>query len=269
VIVEFFGPPGAGKTTFARALAARLREAGRTVDVHLSARPGEERSISLVNGQTRARQNFIDPLRRLARPLAQLIALRIASAQAKDSSADILVANLPGNRRFAALRMRQYLARLSAAWARAREGGERITIFDQGYVQAVSSVLLAMNRPSDNDAMTMLLAAPRSDLAIKIEAPIADIEARLRRREQTIGRVGRLFEANLGEPSDHALAADRLQSGLRQAGRAVLSINSSDGLPMAAELERAQREIDQVQMKEEAELASHGDWSRRNAVYGR
>ena len=268
MIVEFFGPPGAGKTTFARALAARLREAGRTVDVHLSARPGEEGSISVVNGQTRARQNFIDPLRRLARPLAQLIALRMASAQAKDSSADVLVANLPGGHRFAALRMRQYLARLSAAWGSAREG-ERITIFDQGYVQAVSSVLLAMDRPSDNDAMTMLLAAPRSDLAIKIEAPIADIEARLRRREQTIGRVGRLFEANLGQPSDHARAADRLQSGLRQAGRAVLSINSTDGLPIAAELERAQREIDQVQMKEEAEFASHRDWSRRNAVYGR
>jgi thymidylate kinase len=261
VIVEFFGPPGAGKTTFARALAARLREAGRTVDVHLSARPGEE------CGQTRAGQNFIDPLRRLAWPLAQLIALRIAGAQAKDSSADVLVANLPSNHRFAALRMRQYLVRLSAAWGGARHG-ERITIFDQGYVQAVSSVLLAMNRPCDNDVLTMLLAAPRSDLAIKIEAPIADIEARLRRREQTLGRVGRLFEANLGEPSDHANAADRLQSGLRRAGRAFLSINSTDGLPIAAELERAQREIEHVQMKERAEFASLGDGSRRNAIYG-
>jgi hypothetical protein len=268
VIVEFFGPPGAGKTTFARALAARLREAGRSVDVHLSARPGEERSISVLNGQTRARQNLSDPLRRLGRPLAQLIALRIVGAQAKDSSVDVLVANLPSGHRFAALRMRQYLVRLSAAWRKAREG-ERITIFDQGYVQAVSSVLIAMDRPSDTEAMAMLLAAPRSELAIRIEAPIADIEARLRRREQTIGRLGRLFEANLGEPSHHAYAADRLQSGLRQAGRAVLSVNSADGLLIAAELERARREIEQLQMKKQAEFASCENGSIRNAVYGR
>jgi hypothetical protein len=255
VIVEFFGPPGAGKTTFSRALAARLREAGRTVNVRLSVRPGEERSISAFNRQTFIRQHLIDPLRRLAQPLAQLIALqplaqlialRMASAGTTDSSTDILVGNLTGGHRFAALRMRQYLVRLSAAWRAARES-EDITIFDQGYVQAVSSVLLAMDRPSDNDAMKMLLAVPCSDLAIKIEAPIADIDARLKRRKQTIGPVGRFFEAKLGEPGDHAHAADRLQSGLMRAGRAVLSIDSTDGMPIAAELDRAQREIDQVQ----------------------
>lgn len=255
MIVEFFGPPGAGKTTFAQALAARLREVGHTADVHLSARPGEERAISAFNGEASTRQNFIDPLRRMGRPLAQLIALRIAGAQANDSSTNILVANLPRGHQIAALRMRQYLVRLSAAWRSARIG-ERIAIFDQGYVQAVSSILLAMERASDDDVMAMLSATPPSDLAIRIQAPITDIEGRLRRRRQTIGRLGRLFESDLGKPTDHADAADWLQSGLRRAGRAVLSVNSADERPLAIDLERARREIDKVQMKEEAESVS-------------
>lgn len=252
MIVEFFGPPGAGKTTCARALAARLRDGGQAVDVHLSARPGEECAISAFNGKASTRRNLIDPLRRLGRPLAQLIALRIAGAQASDSSTDMLVANLPGGHQIAALRMRQYLVRLSATWRSARNS-ERIAIFDQGYVQAVSSILLAMERASDDDVMAMLLVTPPSDLAIRIEAPITDIEGRLRRRGQTIGRLGRFFESNLGKPTDHAHVADRLQSGLRRAGRVVLRVNSADEQPLAIDLERARREIGKVQMKKEAE----------------
>jgi RecA/RadA recombinase len=255
VIVEFFGPPGAGKTTFAQALAARLREVGQTVDVHLSARPGEERATSAFNREVSPRQNLIDPLRRLGRPLAQLITLRIAGAQASDSSTNILVSNLPGRQQIAAFRMRQYLVRLSAAWRNARNS-ERISIFDQGYVQAVSSILLAMERASDDDVMAMVLVAPPSDLAIRIEARITDIEGRLRRREQTIGRLGRLFESDLGKPTDHAHAADWLQSGLRRAGRAVLSVNSDDEHPLAIDLERARREIDKFLMREGAESES-------------
>jgi DNA polymerase III delta prime subunit len=249
VIVEFFGPPGAGKTTFAHALAARLREDCQTVEVRLSARPGEERAISAFNAEVSTRQSLIDPLRRLGRPLAQLIALKFTGARANDSSTDTLVANLPGGHQIAGLRMRQYLVRLSAAWRSARNS-ECITIFDQGYVQAVSSILLTMERASDDDTMAMLSVTPPSDLAIRIEAPISDIEGRLRRRGHTIGRLGRLFESNLGKPIDHAQAADWLQSGLRRTGRAVLSVTSADNQPLAIDLERARREIGKVQMTE-------------------
>ena len=61
MIVELFGPPGAGKTTFARTLAAHLRERGHTVDLILSHRPAtfapqEIRSGSVASTQ----QNGID-----------------------------------------------------------------------------------------------------------------------------------------------------------------------------------------------------------------
>src|SRR4029077_21218185 len=113
-------------------------------------------------------QSLIDPLRRLGRQLAQLIALRIAGAQANDSSTDILVANLPRGRQIAALRMRQYLVRLSAAWRSARNS-ERIARFDQGYVQAVSSILLGRERAFDDNATAMLLVTPPSDLEISLK----------------------------------------------------------------------------------------------------
>jgi hypothetical protein len=196
------------------------------------------------------------------------MALKVAGARANDSSTDTLVANLPSGHQISAFRMRQYLVRLSAAWRSARNS-ERITIFDQGYVQAVSSILLTMERASYEDAMAMLSVAPHSDLAIRIEAPITDIEERLRRRRHTIGRLGRLLEADLGKPIEHAHAADLLHSGLRWAGRAVLSVTSADDRTLAVDLERARREIGIVQMKKWPELVSQRDRSGRHADYVR
>ena len=41
MIIELFGPPAAGKTTFARTLATRLRDLGHPVELMLSYRPSE------------------------------------------------------------------------------------------------------------------------------------------------------------------------------------------------------------------------------------
>ena len=145
VIIEFFGPPGAGKTTFSHSLTARLRDAGYTVEVHLSARPGEEDFTSVRRGDAATTQNLMDPVRRLTRPFLELIAAISTNPLARDSSTDVLVSKLPRVRSFAALRTRQYLIRLSAAWQEARKS-ESIVIFDQGYVQAILSILLTNER---------------------------------------------------------------------------------------------------------------------------
>jgi DNA polymerase III delta prime subunit len=253
VIVEFFGPPGSGKTTFAHALSEQLRQDGCAVDVYLSARPGEECSGSTVRGHARVGQGLIDPLHRLARPLAQLIALKTSGSRRVDTSTEALVANFPQRHKFTALRMRQYLVRLSAAWRHAGDS-EHVTIFDQGYVQAVSSILLVRGRTSEADAAEMLFTAPPSDLAIRVEVPPTEIARRLRRREIAIGRFGRLFESYLGEPTQHARVANWLESELQRAGRATLSVNSTDPETLTAELARTRAKIDHVRPKKAAEL---------------
>jgi thymidylate kinase len=252
VIVELFGPPGAGKTTFSHALAARLRDAGRTVDVHLSARPGEEIPTLMPRADAIAKRSVADPLRRLMRPLLELIAAITTDVKARDPSTETLVSKLPRGHRVAALRMRQYLIRLSAAWREALQS-ERIVIFDQGYVQAISSILLTNQRMPDEDVTTMLSVVPQSDLAIRVEAPIEEIESRLKRREEAIGWLGRLFESKLGEPTDHVCATDRVQAGLKRTGRAVLNLNSADPEMLGLEIERARLEISRVPQKEAAE----------------
>jgi adenylate kinase family enzyme len=47
MIIELFGPPAAGKTTFARTLAAQLGTCGRPAELILSYRPAETAGAGL------------------------------------------------------------------------------------------------------------------------------------------------------------------------------------------------------------------------------
>src|ERR1051325_1868253 len=75
MIIELFGPPGSGKTTFANALATRLRESRHIVDLTLSSRPAERPAHSPSRGST-ASENWTSALgQRLFRPLLEMVAI--------------------------------------------------------------------------------------------------------------------------------------------------------------------------------------------------
>src|SRR4051794_30141648 len=120
LIVELFGPPGSGKTTFSIALAARLRARGLEVGVHLSSRPGEGE----IGGSPAGKVS------RIARPLWELIAAGVSGPSCQDAGAASLAPLLARVGRFREIRLRQYLFRLASAWGKARASAG-VVVFDQ------------------------------------------------------------------------------------------------------------------------------------------
>lgn len=226
MIVELFGPPGAGKTTLAHAIAAQLRTDGCKVNLRLSHRPGEQMPDVAHKAETREEPKFIHTFYRLMRPATELLsAAGIAKGTPCGTAA--LVSMLPRAGVFQTLRLRQYLTRLSSAWLRASESCD-VAIFDQAFVQAIASLLILRPNISDTQVLAVIEAIPRSDLIILVHAPIPQIEWRLTRRRQSLGKVGCLFEESRGTVQDHVLVADRLNDLLAQSGRKLLCIRSAD-----------------------------------------
>jgi thymidylate kinase len=232
MIVEFFGPPGAGKTTLALGLRDRLSASGFQVALRLSARPGEA-SPSGASGNGGGGLNgaaqWSAVVHRLASPLFGLVASAIKLQNHADTGiGEMLADELPQGNLLRSFRLKNYLARMRNDWSRA-EQSRRIWVFDQGYVQAVVTVAMIQPTITIETIVGLLKAVPQSDVVIHVKTPANDIEGRIAKRNRAIGRVGRLFEEDLGDAAKQAELAERFEILLRGSGRLVLSVTSSDG----------------------------------------
>jgi thymidylate kinase len=198
VIVEFFGPPAAGKTTLASALAATLEQNGLGAELIMSSRPAERAPIR--SGTTEAftllRTGLLAPLMRAAK-VVSAVPLIFPGAPGDPVVANLLNL-LPPRNVLWSIRYHRYLSRLCRSWRMAR-ASDRIVIFDQGFVSALSSLAL-LSRCADPNAVTRgLELIPRPDILICLEAPRRLLELRLRERLGRQGVTERLFELSLDE----------------------------------------------------------------------
>jgi thymidylate kinase len=195
MIVELFGPPAAGKTTLAHALAMALEKNGCNVDLVVSSRPAERGPIQVDSTGSLARcaTALTAPLSRAAKLVSVVPVL--LSARNDELTANLMDL-LPPRTLWWSVRYRRYLSLLSRSWKMATTS-DRIVIFDQGFLTALCSLILLARSADRRVIRRGLELIPRPNLLVRLDAPRDILEARLRERFGRQGAVERLFEFDL------------------------------------------------------------------------
>ncbi len=147
IAIEIFGPPGAGKTTLARAAAADLALHGLAVQLAISARPEE-------SGAGR-RYQLASRLSKLGGAVSQIIW--------SDPVTEALLQLMPLPHWSAALRRRRYIAGL-AQFASV----DGLLVQDQGYLCAIAGLTLDSKRFDDRVLSQALDVVPLPDIAVRL-----------------------------------------------------------------------------------------------------
>jgi len=136
-------------------------------------------------------------MRRLMRPaIAYLACLGHMSMGSRQTSiASQLLALLPPVSPVSLVRLHQYITRLESSWHLV-EQSDATVIIDQGFVQAVCSLMLYVRAPSASAIEQALALIPKADQWIRIDAPRYLLRARLEARRRGQSWIERRFEVD-------------------------------------------------------------------------
>ncbi|UVK49463.1 AAA family ATPase (plasmid) [Mesorhizobium sp. AR07] len=236
MIIELFGPPGCGKTTFAHALARRLCGRGFRAKVALSYQ-ASNRSGPFDLGI------FYFILRIASAMFSTSKILLSSKGSGNELSISLsMVRLIPPKRRIWRARLWQYILHLSHCWDQAKQSTE-IIIFDQGYVQAIGSLAM-FNGGSDTVALAKALSlAPEADFAVRLIVPPGVVEARLRHRMEHEPPAERIFEADPNINMRSFGLFEIINNILVESDRKVISIAPLDDQSTFKSISRVEQQV--------------------------
>jgi len=234
MIVEFFGPPGAGKTTIARALLQRLREHGYMSEIALIHKPDKIPFYDpggIMHALGRMLRAIIDIFTMALHPVRHQVTFLIAAK---------LITTLPPKNVLWFVRVSQYILRLSKSWQRVSDT-EPIVIFDQAFIQAVCS-LAVFNRTVNDAALARALTLiPQSDIAIYVKVDAETQRIRIRGRVGSEPVAARLLEASQTTNLRFSPVVERASAVLAKQGHSVVAVE----LDSLSSIDRVLDEIEQ------------------------
>ncbi|HEU4680792.1 MAG TPA: hypothetical protein VFS51_03545 [Gemmatimonadales bacterium] len=215
-VFELVGLPGAGKTTLARGLLARLAAQGRT---------SGERELTPRRGMTRARHLTRLAGFTLARGRYVPSTLRLATAVKPPTAARML----------SAARLAVWPYRLSVARAR----GFDTVVLDQGILQSAWCVLLEGSLGREDllsDAIEEVLAGCGVEFAfISVDLDVVQAAARIHARDALYAPFDRSEQETLRLLSQHAEQLERVvAAGIRATGAPHIRVDGSGPLEESA-----------------------------------